>query len=338
MAEAASVHVVVATTLIPAAVVQRLAGIVPAGVEVVHVPVPWDDQFGAVPVASEWEEHLARAHVLVGFPQQVDGLLEAASDLRWVQYYGAGYERAPLDALRGAGVGLVSAAGAGADGVAEFAVMATLSLARRAPERFAAQQRHEWQRFSTSELAGRRATVVGAGEIGSRLCRIFDALGLEVVCVRRNPASGAPAGAQRVYGADELAAVLPDTDVLVLAAALTEETEPLGAAAFDALPPDALLVNVGRGGLVDHDALLQALDRGRLGAAWLDVHPAEPLPSDHPLWDAARTVLSAHDATATESYPWNVARMTARHVTQWLAGEPVTHTVLPLGPPPAPPR
>lgn len=338
MAEAASVQVVVATTLIPAAVVQRLAGIVGPGVAVVYVPVPWDDQFGAVPVASEWKEHLARAHVLVGFPQQVDGLLEAAPELRWVQYYGAGYERAPLDELRAAGVGLVSAAGAGADGVAEFAVMATLALARRAPERFAAQQRHQWQRFSTSELAGRRATVVGAGEIGSRLCRIFDALGLEVVCVRRNPDSGAPPGARRVHGADELGAVLPDTDVLVLAAALTEETEPLGAAAFDALPPDALLVNVGRGGLVDHDALLQALDRGRLGGVWLDVHPTEPLPSDHPLWDAPRTVLSAHDATATESYPWNVARMTARHVAQWLDGEAVTHTVLPLGPPPTPPR
>jgi phosphoglycerate dehydrogenase-like enzyme len=128
--------------------------------------------------------------------------------------------------------------------------------------------------------------------------------------------------------------VLPETDVLILAAALTSDTEPLGAPAFEVLADGALLVNVGRGGLLDHDALQVALAAGQVAGAWLDVLPEEPLPESHPLWGAPNVVISAHDATATASYPWNVAKMTAAHVRQWLAGESIDHTVLPLGPPP----
>lgn len=324
------------TTLIPESVVSRMASVMPDGVTVSHVPVPFNEQFSEVPVAAEWVEPLRRAHVVVGFPQQIGGLVDLAPELRWVQYYGAGHERAPIDMLRAAGIGLVSAAGAGADGVAEFAVMAMLSLARRAPERFAAQQRREWMRFPGNELSGRRATIMGAGEIGTRLCRLSDALGLDVTCVRRRPEMGCPPGARRVAGSGDLPTVLAQTDVLVLAAALTDETEPLSVAAFDAISPGALLVNVGRGGLIDHDALLAALASGQLGAAWLDVLPEEPLPPQSPLWTTPNLVISAHDATATTTYPWNVAKLTASHVTQWLRGEPVAHMVLPLGSPPGP--
>lgn len=329
-----AIHVVVATALIPEPVVERMRGVVRDGVKVSYAPVPWSDTFAASAIAPEWAEPLARAHVLVGFPQQISGLVEAAPALRWVQYYGAGYEGAPLEELRVAGIGLVSAAGAGADGVAEFAVMAMLSLARRAPERFAAEQRRRWERFPSSELSGRRVTVMGAGEIGTRLCRMAAALGLHVTCVRRHPEMGCPPGADRVVAVDDILQVFADTDVVLLAAALSDDTEPLSTKEFEALQPGALLVNVGRGGLIDHDALLVAIESGALGGVWLDVLPVEPLPEPHPLWRAPRTVISSHDATATVSYPWNVARRTARHVHLWLEGGSPTHTVLPLGRPP----
>jgi phosphoglycerate dehydrogenase-like enzyme len=321
--------------LVPPEVVHWLAGQAPEGVTVDFLPVPWDDQFSPVDIPDEWAGVLAQAHVFVGFPQLLRDFVLAAPEMRWVQYYGAGYERAPLDELRKAGIGLVSAAGAGAAGVAEFALMAMLSLARQAPSRYEAQGRREWQRFPSRELAGRRVTVVGAGAIGSRLCRLTDALGMEVTCVRRRPEAGCPPGARRVLGSGDLLSVLPETDVLVLAAALTEETEPLGRAGFALLPEGALLVNVGRGGLIDHQALLDTLPNGRPAAAWLDTLPVEPLPADHPLWTAPNVVISAHDATATESYPGSVARLTLAHLRQWLAGDPMTNLVLPPGPPPA---
>jgi len=326
------IHVTVATSLIPPPVVERMREVMPDGVTVSYVPVPWNDKFVPTPIAAEWVEPLSRAHVLVGFPQQISGLMEAAPALRWVQYYGAGYEGAPLEELRAAGIGLVSAAGAGADGVAEFAIMAALSLARRAPERFAAQQRRQWERFSTSELSGRHATIMGAGEIGTRLCRLATAFGLAVTCVRKRPEMGCPPGAASVVGARDILSVLPDTDVLILAAALSDDTVPLGAKELAALKLGALLVNVGRGGLINHDALQVALESGALGGAWLDVLPEEPLPEKSPLWGVPRMVISSHDATATVSYPWNVAKMTARHVQLWLDGAPIAHAVLPLGP------
>ena len=272
--------------------------------------------------------------MLVGFPQQISGLVEAAPALRWVQYYGAGYEGAPLEELRAAGIGLVSAAGAGADGVAEFAVMAMLSLARRAPERFAAQQRRHGSasRAVSSRDAASPSWGRGRSAPGSVAWRPRS--GSHVTCVRRRPEMGCPPGADRVVGVGDILHVFGDTDVLILAAALSDDTKPLGTKEFDALKPGALLVNVGRGGLIDHDALLVSLESGALGGAWLDVLPVEPLPASHPLWRAPRTVISSHDATATVSYPWNVARMTARHVRQWLEGSSPTHTVLPLGPPP----
>ncbi|MBO0730259.1 MAG: hypothetical protein J2P57_13450, partial [Acidimicrobiaceae bacterium] len=114
-------------------VVAQLAAAAPEGTTVRHVPVPWDDAFTPVPVRSEWAEALRGAHVFVGFPQLLADFRAHMPDLRWVQYYGAGYERAPLEELRAGGIGLASAAGAGAASVAEFAVMAMLSLARRAP-------------------------------------------------------------------------------------------------------------------------------------------------------------------------------------------------------------
>jgi phosphoglycerate dehydrogenase-like enzyme len=166
------------------------------------------------------------------------------------------------------------------------------------------------------------------------LCRLTDALGMNVTCVRRRPGAGCPPGARQVLGPADLPAVLPQTDVLILAAALTAETEPLGLDDFARLPEGALLVNVARGGLIDHEGLLAALPAGRPAAAWLDTPPIEPLPADHPLWTAPNVVISAHDATASESYAANVAVLTLTHLRQWLAGEAMTNLVLPPGPPP----
>lgn len=327
--------VAVATRIFDERAAALLAGRLPEGVTMTYVPLAYSDGGAAVEVPGGWHDRLAGAEVLVGFAEQLDDLGLLSRGARWVHHCGAGYERVDLPGLAARGIGLVSAAGAGADGIAEFVVLAMLSLARQARVHQRAQDEHRWARTATTELRGRRLTVLGAGEIGSRVCRLGDALGLEVTCVRARPERRSPPGAARVLGPDGLAGVLGETDVMVLAAPLTPETEQvLDSAALAALPRGALVVNVARAGLLDHEALVTSLVDGRLGGAWLDVLPEEPLPADSPLWDVPNLSISCHNAVAIRSYPSNLARQAAAAVTDWLAGRPVDHVVLPLPDPP----
>jgi phosphoglycerate dehydrogenase-like enzyme len=323
------VRVVVATAVFSADGITAMAEMLPPCASVEWVPLPYANGERPTDLSDEVRSQLAGAHVLLGFAEQFPDLGTLAPQLCWFHQGGAGYEKVELDTLSRRGIGFVSAAGAGATGIAEFVVLAMLSLARRATDYYRAQQDRQWQRFPSAELAGRRLTVVGAGEIGSRVCRLGAALGLEVTCVRLHPELGLPDGASRVVGPEAFASILPVSDVMVLAAPLTDETHLLlGGAEMAALPAGALIVNVARAGLIDHCALREALSAGRLGGAWLDVLPQEPLPEHSGLWDAPGLSISTHNAVAMGSYPVNLARQCARAVAVWLEGAPIPHMVL----------
>lgn len=329
------VRVVVATAVFSADGITAMAETLPGCASVDWLPIPYDNGRRPSELSLDWRASLAEAHVLMGFAEQFPDLSTLSPQLCWFHQGGAGYEKVDLDALSRSGIGFVSAAGAGATGIAEFVALAMLSLARRASDYYRSQQLRQWQRFPSAELAGRRLTVVGAGEIGSRVCRLGAALGLEVTCVRLHPEQGAPEGASRVVGPEMFASVLPVSDVMVLAAPLTAQTNLLlGGPELAALPAGALVVNVARAGLIDHGALREALVAGRLGGAWLDVLPEEPLPPDSGLWDAPGLSISTHNAVAMGSYPVNLARQCARAVGVWLEGGPVPHTVLEVPPVP----
>jgi phosphoglycerate dehydrogenase-like enzyme len=322
------VQVVVATAVFSADGLTAMAEALPGCATVDWVPIPYDNGRPAE-LPEEWRALLAGAHVLLGFAEQFPDLSTLSPRLCWFHQGGAGYEKVELATLSDGGIGFVSAAGAGATGIAEFVALAMLSLARRATDYYRSQQERRWQRFPSAELAGRRLTVVGAGEIGSRVCRLGAALGLEVTCVRLHPELGAPEGASRVVGPEAFTSVLPVSDVMVLAAPLTAETNLLlGGPELASLPVGALVVNVARAGLIDHGALREALVAGRLGGAWLDVLPEEPLSPDSGLWDAPGLSISTHNAVAMGSYPVNLGRQCARAVEVWLEGGPIPHTVL----------
>jgi len=314
-------HLVVATAVFSSDGIAALREGLPACVSVDWVPIPYARGEKHPALRAEWQDVLSRAHVLLGFAEQFPDLATLAPEACWIHQGGAGYEKVDLDVLSRAGVGFVSAAGAGATGIAEFVVLAMLSLARRASDYYRTQQARQWQRFPSAELSGRRLTVVGAGEIGARVCRLGDALGLEVTCVRLHPEAGVPAGASNVFGPDDFRSLLPQSDVVVLAAPLTDRTNHLlGGSELAALPEGALVVNVARAGLID------------LGGAWLDVLPEEPLPSDSGLWDLPGLTISSHNAVAMGSYPVNLGRQCARAVSDWLEGRPINHVVLDVPP------
>lgn len=226
-------------------------------------------------------------------------VLEAHPGIGWVQLPFAG-----VDAFAGIlasenrpGLVWTSAKGAYAQPVAEHALVLSLALLRVIPKRVRARSWATEQEGRS--LYGLEVVIVGAGGIALDLMRLLEPFGVRVTIVRR---SSAPVeGAARTVTADQLRSVLPSADLVVVAAALTGSTRHLfGPEEFAVMKPTAYLVNIARGGLVDTEALLDALRSGALAGAGLDVTEPEPLPDGHPLWDEPRVIITPHQADTPE--------------------------------------
>ncbi|GAB4098479.1 NAD(P)-dependent oxidoreductase [Sinomonas halotolerans] len=223
---------------------------------------------------------------------ELSGVLDTTPSVRWVQLPAAGIE-AYADALAGHPDKVwTSAKGAYAKPVAEHALALTLALLRELPTRVRARS---WAPGTGTSLHGLRAVVVGAGGVGLEIVRLLRVFDVEVDVVRRT--SAPVPGARSTTTAAGLGALLPEADVVVLAAALTPGTSKLiGTAELAAMKRSAVLVNIARGGLVDTDAVTAALAEGRIAGAGLDVTDPEPLPDGHPLWDEPRVIITPHAA------------------------------------------
>jgi phosphoglycerate dehydrogenase-like enzyme len=232
--------------------------------------------------------------------QALEGVLESHPAIEWVQLPMAGVEPfANLFAAQGDRALPVwtSAKGSFAEPVAEHAVVLTLATLRGIPEK---SRSTSWAHPKTGiTLYGRHVVIVGAGGIAVEIMRLLAPFEVFVTIVRRT--AGAVAGADRTVTTDRLMDVLPDADVVILAAAATDETFRLiGAQQLAAMKPAAVLVNIARGSLIDQDALVAALHSGHLAGAGLDVTTPEPLPEGHPLWSAPRCVITSHSADTPE--------------------------------------
>ena len=238
--------------------------------------------------------------------------------LRVIQLVSAGVE--PWLPVVPDGVLLCNGRGVHGSSTAELAVAGMLALLRRLPSFLDAQRRHEWDRSFTDGLSGLRVLVVGAGDIGERIAaavRVFDA---ETTTVARTARDG-------VHALDELPDLLPHHQVVALAVPQTPETAGLVDAAFLAAMPDhALLINIARGGIVDTAALLAELQAGRL-RAFLDVTDPEPLPADHPLWDAPGLLLTPHVGGGTSGWNERAYRLVTRQITRFAAGDELANRV-----------
>ena len=159
--------------------------------------------------------------------------------------------------------------------------------------------------------------IVGAGGIAREVMRLLAPWEVSVTIVRRS--ADALPGADRTVAVADLASVLPDADVVILAAAATAETKHLiGVPELAAMRPEAALVNIARGQLVDQEALVAALGSGHLSGAGLDVTTPEPLPDGHPLWSAPRVVITSHSADTPEMVEPLLAERIRLNVTAFL--------------------
>lgn len=252
-------------------------------------------------------------------PPEVFHRLGRLPRLRLVQLTSAGYEHA----LPHVPPGLMVCNGRGVHdaGTAELALALTLAAQRGIGEAVRAMPDGRWEPVQRSSLADRRVMVLGYGSIGAAVGRRLAAFEAEVVRVART-ARETPEG--HVHGIDELMTLLPTVDIVISILPLTDATTGLiSAAVLAAMPDGALLVNVGRGKVVDTEALLTELQAGRLRTA-LDVTDPEPLPAKHPLWRAPNTIITPHIGGYTDATTPRVVALVRRQVDALLAGrEPV---------------
>jgi phosphoglycerate dehydrogenase-like enzyme len=239
---------------------------------------------------------------------------DAAAGMRLFACTYAGVDHLPMDALRERDVAVTNASGVHGPNVAEHVVGWLLTMVRRLDEGLRRQDRREWRHFQAAgELQGSTVTVVGLGSLGEAIVERLAGFGVETVGARYTPEKGGPT--DEVIGYGDLPEVLPRTDHLVLACPLTDATRGVvDGAALDLLGPDATLVNVARGPVVDTDALVETLRRNKLHAAALDVTDPEPLPEDHPLWTLENVLLTPHVAGHTPHYFERCADILAENV------------------------
>ncbi|MDI3331302.1 MAG: D-isomer specific 2-hydroxyacid dehydrogenase family protein [Micrococcus sp.] len=227
---------------------------------------------------------------------EVEAALDANLGITWVQLPFAGIEPyVPLIRSR-SGISWTSAKGTYAPPVAEHALMLTLALLRELPTRIRATS---WAPAGGSTLNGMDCVVIGGGGIAREYLRLLKAWDTRVTIVRRT--AGDVPGADRTVTQERLDEVLPGAGVVMVAAAATDLTRGMiGARQLELMDPDAVLVNVARGTLVDTDALVAALAAGSLRGAGLDVTDPEPLPEGHPLWTEPRCIITPHTADTPE--------------------------------------
>jgi phosphoglycerate dehydrogenase-like enzyme len=298
-----------------------------------------DPEFRRDPEAeARWRELLDQAEVLFGIPDDSSaGLAEVAGlpRLRWVHATSAGAgevvrtAKLPAEALER--VTITTSSGVHAIPLAEFAILGVLAIAKELP-RFAEDQRaRAWPelRQPLRELDGQTLFLVGLGEIGRETARLGKAFGMRTVGIRRSQGPP-PEHVDEVHGPDRLAELAGRADAMVVSLPLTEETAGMiDRATIGRLPPSCIFVNVGRGGVVDEPALIEALRERRIAGAALDVFATEPLPQDSPLWDLPNVLVTPHAVALSARENERIVELFVANLRRYLDGEPLAKVVEP---------
>jgi len=285
----------------------------------------------------------AEAEVIYTFrelPQE-----DLAPKLRWIQFHAAGVDRHiehPL--LSRENLQITTLSGGNAPQVAEHALALMLALGHNLPAILADQSRNKWsasrsERFQPGELINSTVGIVGFGSVGRHLARLLKSFNVKVLASKRDLSQlefrGYPQEsetdenlAHRLYPGKALRTLFKDCDFVVITLPLTEETRGIiGAKQLNALKPTAYLVDVSRGGILDHEALIEALNDEKLAGAALDVFPQEPLPADSPLWALPNVIVSPHVAGFSPHYQKRAMALFIENMERYLADEELLNKV-----------
>lgn len=274
---------------------------------------------------SREDEVIAIVDADIAFGGVVPSLFEHAKRLRWIQTVGAGVDRYVQGPLVTSNVALTSEKALVGTHLAEQAFALLLAVTRGIA---ISLRERRWDaripiRLRSWELGGRTAGLVALGGTGVEIAKRAKAFGMRVIAVDPEPVK-VPPEVESCWGMDRFHELLGQSDVVFISAPLTNESRKMfNAAAFAAMKPDSVLINVSRGEIVDADALLAALESGHLRAAGLDVTPEEPLPPDSPLWDHPHVVVTPHVAGASPHRGDRIVERFRRNLGHLLADEPL---------------
>ena len=276
------------------------------------------------------EEQIRDAEIVVAWSLRPEQIKHAAR-LRWIHSPAAAVHQLMYPELVESDIVVTNARQVHGPVVAEHVIALILALAKKLPQAVRLQPQHVWgqevlwnDRPRVREIAGAALGLVGVGSIGREVAKRAAALGMRVMAVREHPEKGSPEGVEQVFGPNRLDEFLGRPDYVVLAAPVTPSTTRLmNAARLGRMKPEACLINVGRGPLVDEAALADALRQRRLGGAALEVFPKEPLPADSPLWEVENLLITPHTAALTDQlWPRHYA-LIRENLRRYLAHEPL---------------
>jgi phosphoglycerate dehydrogenase-like enzyme len=276
------------------------------------------------------------------YTSQVIPEIEEMSNLRWIQLHDAGIQRVMDHPALRSDVQVTTMSGISAPTMAEYALMVILGFGHRIHWMVEDKQAKQWaenrlERFMPVELRGSTVGIVGYGSIGREVARVCHSMGAEIVGIKRDlkfledegycldghgdPKAELPV---RLYPRQAIASMASLCDFLVISVPLTDETRGMvGEKVFTMMKPRSYLIDLSIGGVVDHGALVEALNEGKIAGAALDVFPVEPLPESSPLWEMPNVLLSPHIAGSSVQYEELAMECFAENMKRYLSEQPL---------------
>lgn len=266
---------------------------IPNLVEMGHDVVFLQNESDALPCDPAWVEGIVGNGLFLSHP------IENFTNLRYIQLTSAGYDRVPMDYIKEHKIQIHNARGVYSVPMAEFAVAGVLALYKKLASFLESQRDHEWRKQrDLMELSGQTVLILGFGSVGRECAKRFKAFGTMVLAADiQKPEMGFDV----FYSMEHLPEALARADIVILTLPLTEETRGMfNEKAFASCKPGVILVNISRGTIVKERALVEALRKGTLGGAVLDVFETEPLPESSPLWDLPNVIVTSHNCFVSE--------------------------------------
>jgi phosphoglycerate dehydrogenase-like enzyme len=252
----------------------------------------------------------------------------ACPKVRWVHTRNAGIDNLLFPELIQSPIPLTNGSGVFSQSLGEFALAAILYFAKDFPRILRNQRSQRWEQFDMVEISTRTVGIVGYGDIGRAVATRAKAMGMKVLALKRHAPVGGDPAIDRFYSPPQIHEMLASCDYVVVAAPLTSETRHMvSAAEFAAMKPSAVVINVGRGPVIDQAALVRALTGKQIRAAGLDVFEHEPIPTGDPIWSLDNVLISPHTADHTSTWLSQAMQFFVEQYQRFLKGEPLENVV-----------